>query len=42
MLVDFVGIPVVSFNQMVERDREVGLCVDGILLKAFGALEEGA
>lgn len=42
MLVDFVGIPVVSFNKMVERDHKIVLCVDGVLLKAFGASEERA
>lgn len=35
-LVDFLGIPVVSFNRMVEKDREVGLCMGGVLLKTFG------
>lgn len=41
-LVGFVGIRAVSFNKMVEKDREVGLCVDGVLLKTFGASEERA
>lgn len=39
-LVDFVGIQVVGFDKMIKS--EVGLCVNGVLLKAFGASKERA
>lgn len=40
ILVDFVDIHVVSFNKIIKS--KVGLCVNGVLLKAFGTSENRA